>query len=350
MAAVVRDVGPFERSVLGAFVVFAAGMCAIRSDAAKEWTENRVNPVPATPIAMGAFGEYTGGIGGLNADERAIRLAAIEEKIALQNNKAQLDLALNACVARPDVCDPNLVRYTKMIETVKEIPSPMEKVSAINAWVNSAIRYDTYEAAHVGIYRSMLGTLIDNRGVCVEQARLKMHALERVGFAPDNIRYVVEHTYENGKQTTVDHAVAVVRLDMKSLGHVNWVLNNNQASLPQGYDVQPAASREMITNNSYVEEARVHLGFSGKSKLLFTPKVKTDAPVKTYVVPYFSANFVSSTILRNSADVGNSPIAGMDLNYSIGDTATQDRMVAALTLRPSTRVAAKAVLKLDYKL
>lgn len=153
------------------------------------------------------------------------QLATNHTKLA--RNRAELDKVLRDCAREVgEPCKPGLQKYQTMLKEVREMRAPYLQAMVVNAWVNSAIRYDNEEIGKNN-RRNLNEALIDGKGVCDEQAQLKLHALQAVGFKPEDIRFVVGNVVQNGK-FKIAHAVTTVRIDGRTL-----VLNNQlSAQMP----------------------------------------------------------------------------------------------------------------------
>jgi predicted transglutaminase-like cysteine proteinase len=175
----------------------------------------------------------------------------------LVRNRTEFDQVLRDCareVAQP--CAPGLQKYQAMLTEVREMRAPYLQAMVINAWVNSSIRYDNEEVG-TNKRRNLDEALIVGKGVCDEQAQLKLHALQAVGFKSDDTRYVVGNVVQNGK-FKIAHAVATVRIDGRAL-----VLNNQlSAQMPA-----QAASFQAISKL-----------MDGTSRLMATPELHGDKP------------------------------------------------------------------------
>ncbi len=153
------------------------------------------------------------------------QLATNHTKLA--RNRAELEMVLRDCANEVVVpCAPGLQKYQTMLTEVREMHAPYLQAMVVNAWVNSAIRYDNEEVGS-NKRRNLDEALIVGKGVCDEQAQLKLHALQAVGFKPEDIRFVVGNVVQNGK-FKIAHAVTTVRIDGRTL-----VLNNQlSAQMP----------------------------------------------------------------------------------------------------------------------
>lgn len=141
----------------------------------------------------------------------------------LVRNRLELDAVLRDCareVVQP--CAPGLQKYQQMVQEVRTFHAPYLQAMVINAWVNSAIRYDNEEVGS-SKRRNLDEALLVGKGVCDEQAQLKLHALQAVGFKPDDTRYVVGNVVQNG-MFKIAHAVATVRINDQS-----FVLDNQMS-------------------------------------------------------------------------------------------------------------------------
>ncbi len=144
----------------------------------------------------------------------------------LRQNRAELDSALNACTTQR--CPNELTNYRNVIADIRQVPDKRTQLALVNGWVNAAILYDDgeYAARSKSINvngvvagsrpRSLVETLRDGKGICDEQAQLKLDMLSRVGFPQRDLRYVALMVTERAPQRaaaehTLSHAVLLAR-------------------------------------------------------------------------------------------------------------------------------------------
>lgn len=144
---------------------------------------------------------------------------------AIRSNAMQLNAAMEICKRQEPDCIPEVRQYQDMIEKVRQIPDRLTQAKTINAWVNTAILYDHGMRARAvaklpHVWPTPLGSLTSGSGVCDQQAELKLHALSKVGFAQDDLRFTVLMLVQEGKWAS-SHGVVLARIDGK-----NYVLNN----------------------------------------------------------------------------------------------------------------------------
>ncbi|MDE2030216.1 MAG: transglutaminase domain-containing protein, partial [Alphaproteobacteria bacterium] len=149
--------------------------------------------------------------------------------------------------------------FADMLERVKEIPSQLTQIETINAWVNLYIRYDKKEAKDDLPHRSLERALIDRKGVCDEIARLKLFALEALGYQENDIRWVSETYYKNDVRNDPGHAVTLVRI-----GDDHWILNDWSSSIRK-YRITEKNAADMMDGASQIEKASTELNITGES-------------------------------------------------------------------------------------
>lgn len=171
----------------------------------------------------------------------------------LVRNRAEFDQVLRDCGSElTQPCAPGLQKYQTMLSEVRALHAPYLQAMVINAWVNSAIRYDNEEVGS-NKRRNLDEALIVGRGVCEEQAQLKLHALQAVGFKPGDTRYVVGNVVQNGK-FKIAHAVATVRIDDRT-----FVLNNQlSAQMPAQAASFQAISKQIDVTSRLMTTAELH--------------------------------------------------------------------------------------------
>lgn len=291
---------------------------------------------PAAPITMGGYSE---------GDSDAIVENIQKEYLS---EKAQLKAAMLTCEPPLPGCDPRIDHFSKMIEQVRKIPDRLTQAEIVNAWGNTYIEYDEVEAmtlnppdpnavslirayalkrtgfasgetawaeygnteslrawiednkdkiaasANPASFRTLENSLIDRKGVCNERARLKLLALEELGFDEKDIRLVVEEVYIDGKKESA-HAVVEVRIDDKI-----WVMNNTTRSFSRE-DLPEEVIIQEITNVSTLEADTTQLNFSRHSTLM---------PINWTFVPIYEFNSTQSARYKSSApfeDLSNVP-------------------------------------------
>lgn len=171
----------------------------------------------------------------------------------LVRNRTEFDQVLRDCareVMQP--CAPGLLKYQAMLNEVRAMGAPYLQAMVINAWVNSAIRYDNEEVGS-NKRRNLDEALIVGKGVCDEQSQLKLHALQAVGFRPADTRYVVGNVVQNGK-FKIAHAVATVRINDRT-----FVLNNQlSAQMPAQAASFQAISKQMDVTSRLMTTTELH--------------------------------------------------------------------------------------------
>ncbi len=144
---------------------------------------------------------------------------------ALRTNAAQIDAAIETCKRQSPDCLPEIRQYQEMVEKVQQIPDRLTQAKTINGWVNTTILYDQGMLARARArlpytWSTALGALVKGSGVCDHQAELKLHALSKVGFKQDDLRFTVLMILDKGKWVT-GHAAVLTRINGQ-----NYVLNN----------------------------------------------------------------------------------------------------------------------------
>jgi hypothetical protein len=132
-------------------------------------------------------------------------------QLTLLRNKIEMDAAFVHCDNAPTTCPPSLVAYRSMIGVVRQIADPLTQAGVVNAWVNNAIQYDNVEAKQASWRRTLTDTLAAGQGVCDEQGQLKLYALDKAGFKPENLRFVLAAMVQNGKRVGA-HAFVLTRI------------------------------------------------------------------------------------------------------------------------------------------
>lgn len=152
------------------------------------------------------------------------RLLGFSKKAYLAE-KAELEEAIKRTKENPSA-SPAVKNFSDMIDSVAAMPDKLARIKAVNAWVNIKLAYD-YDVleTRAAKHPSMLGALTNGKTICDTSARLKLFALEKAGFGPDEVEVVAQHIRENGKMMDVGHAVVFAHIGAKT-----WVLNSQDAS------------------------------------------------------------------------------------------------------------------------
>jgi predicted transglutaminase-like cysteine proteinase len=149
----------------------------------------------------------------------------------LLRNRLELDQAIATCAQRSADCAPGIAEYSSMIRAAGQLPDRLTQAGFVNAWVNTAIRYDRVEAK-ANWRRTLTEALADGQGVCDEQSQLKFHALDRIGFPAQDTRIIFAALTQGGQRTGA-HAFVLTRMD-----ETNWVLDNQQLPIPTDTSAQ----------------------------------------------------------------------------------------------------------------
>lgn len=177
-----------------------------------------------------------------HSDMVVSRFSLRQNHAELIGNAAELDAALRQCAAEPANCAPGIREYSTMLEVARALPDRLTQSSFVNAWVNTALLYDGVVANDKLPHRSLTEALSDGRAVCDEQAQLKLHALNAIGFPAQDVRYVLGFVRSNaadGRLQDSGHAVVLARH-----GRVNWVLNNDGQAAP--YAQVPGLAQPLV--------------------------------------------------------------------------------------------------------
>lgn len=112
-----------------------------------------------------------------------------------------------------------------------QLLSPLERVQAVNSWVNRQISYtkDSYNYGALDHWAPANVTLASRRGDCEDFAIVKMQLLKQLGFDEADIFLVLGRELVSG----ADHAVLIVRANGKWVGldnFTNTLLDTNDTS------------------------------------------------------------------------------------------------------------------------
>ncbi len=216
---------------------------------------------------------------------------AQSNQITLQRNKAELDAALDQC-DDGGVCAPGVASYRRMLQTARRVPDSTVRAGFINAWVNLTIHYD-FSTPH-NHRRTLTQALVDHKGVCDEQAQLKLYALDATGTPPQSARLVLAALRHQDGSTTA-HAFVMTRTN-----GTNWVMDN-QATSTIGAGA-PAESRRIIGFDSMLMWDVLHANLPGQAQRL---------PGSPVVIPRMAMTHDTITTYRdaNAATVTSSEAA-----------------------------------------
>lgn len=271
-----------------------------------------------------------------NANRRVtndINTARLEEnQRTLLRNRLELDQAIATCARQPADCAPGIADYSRMLSTAGQIPDRLTQAGFVNAWVNTAIRYDRAEAK-ANWRRTLTESLADGQGVCDEQSQLKFHALDRLGFPAQDTRIIFAATTQGGQRTGA-HAFVLTRI-----GDTNWVLDNQQLPLPNGgQNTPPAEQRRILGIHAQMLPDVRHANIAGGplpgigNRSVFPRQAHTYLTATPYAgimdtdtEPFFVGKRL--TLRRRSSGIA----ADFDLNQAL-DTTTADVSAAARTV------------------
>lgn len=265
---------------------------------------------------------------------------AAQNRARYIEDKKELEAEMKACTAGPHGCHSPIGEFAAMLEKVRAIPDRLAQAKIVNAWINIRIAYDTNEplyAKNNDDHRTLSNALKDGKAVCDEIARLKLFALERLNFSPDDIRWVAEDMYVDGRPQQHGHAVMVVR----DKGKV-WVMNLMPAERPRSL-TQPEAMG-MIISASKLESSATQLNFSrqsdwSKACYIFLPTFQFNAtqagsydsaePLGDWSnVPAQARNAVKETISLNADDFRKMPLMAIMASAFLGHYKITDAKTA----------------------
>jgi len=209
--------------------------------------------------------------------------------------KADLELRLSRCARDSANCHPHIKAYANMVELAKKISDRKIQAAVVNAFVNSAIKYDDDENTALKANdnlapRSQVAALLDGCGICGSISQLKLAALELICFPQDDIRLVGmswakeeqsadNHTIVEAKeenQSVDGHAVVEVRI-----GNANWILNNESD--------QPAENSSMISLSS-AQDIFIYHSLMERDFVAVNGDVSVFGPPGEKAYPAFSFN------------------------------------------------------------
>lgn len=273
-----------------------------------------------------------------NANRRVtndINTARLEEnQRTLLRNRLELDQAIATCAQQPADCAPGIADYSRMLSTAGQIPDRLTQAGFVNAWVNTAIRYDQAEAK-ANWRRTLTESLSDGQGVCDEQSQLKFHALDRLGFHAQDTRIIFAATTQGGQRTGA-HAFVLTRI-----GDTNWVLDNQQLPLPNGgQNAPPAEQRRILGIHAQMLTDARHANIAGEplpgigNRSVFPRQAHTYLTATPYAgimetdtEPFFVGKRL--TLRRRSSGIA----ADFDLNQALDSTAAHINTAARAVLQ-----------------
>ncbi len=306
--------------------------------------------VKANPLTYGGYGENTAQYGApppLHVDPRKYlhfatqvdTTKAQQNFIVVLRNKQELDAAFDRCGDDLTRCPPHLANFRAMVRAVRKLKNPLTQVQAVNAWVNTAIVYDNAEPA-TGRRRTLVETIEAGKGVCDEQAQLKLYALRRADFPAQDARMLVVAVMR-GKQRTGNHAFAVARAAGQA-----WAMDNQQQGLPvRGQPVKAADRTGNINFDGTVFADMVHA--NSQQKPFFGGREIIPVQAITYVT---SANYISSQgVSASRGMVSARPRLRQMARVSQPDRAEFDMTKALASERPETAAAVMRSLEIAYE-
>lgn len=182
------------------------------------------------------------------------------------DNSAELHQAISDCRQNPRSQHHNIRLFSDMLERVKGIQDKHMQVMLVQAWVNLFLRYDEQASLRTTDYsnhHSLKNAIVLKRGMCDEVARLKLFALEELGFPQNDVRFVRFSLLSDGKVDLNSHGAALVRL-----GREKWILHNFHP-----YDEQNRISKDFqymrpTTYSSMLEDDVTGLNLDNRSYFL----------------------------------------------------------------------------------
>ncbi len=210
---------------------------------------------------------------------------------AIMRNAVVLDSQMVACRMTPETCSPPLEKFRQLIDTARTIPDPTTKALLVNAWVNTAIAYDddlvlSQKNSKPRPAPDMVETLTTGKGICDQQAQLKLYALSRAGIPQEDLRYVALMVIKEGRWVS-SHAVTLARLDGKTA-----VLNGQQYDKDMPHKTY-ADIDQRLAYNSALQDPRSLLNLD------------YNAPFRqggTSLMPLYSANYVTAQPYQGMLD------------------------------------------------
>ena len=259
------------------------------------------------------------------SNPRKILDAGADQSLYLWDKK-DLQRAMEEARKNPAAANPGIKAFSDMIDAVGELKDTREKLEMINGWINSHVEYDKVEEANSKTnfsHRTLAGALKDGQGVCDEQARLKLLAIEelidrkKIDLNPDDVRWVDENVYKDGKNTDTGHAVVAVRTKEGPV----WILSN-QADLIENGPISQSKATSSMMRNSRMETATTQVNAAGKSMFEGSNKI---------YIP--DESFNSKTIgVFPSSDPQHLPREALDpkaVGYQDGTDEARDQAVLA---------------------
>jgi hypothetical protein len=293
-------------------------------------------------MVMGGYSESQVPDGSLNLKGVLLKATAKVYFKKLLENKAELDRVLEGCVMVGPGCSPYVISYKNMLTRLALVHDPLVQAAGVNAWVNTAILYDFNEAKLTekdqSAYRTMVGAL-QGGAVCLEQAQLKLYALNRLGIDPESFRYVAENMDNKDGETVGAHAVIVLRV-----GTTNWVLHNQNPNTTRGEGFDVTALRDMVVANAAMEDAATHINVNNMSALV--PDL--------YQRPAYAMNFNMLDVFTKTDDndVANyavRPSAGSKEKPAVTSGANS-KAVTYKTNDPAVIAVGMDAARLNYKI
>ncbi len=182
------------------------------------------------------------------------------------DDSAELRKAIAAC--RQGACPElhNIRLFSDMLDRVKGIQDQRMQVLIVQAWINLFMRYDVEEyrqSRDFSRHHSLKEALTLKKGVCDEVARLKLFALEELGFPHDDVRFVRFSALRDGKLTLDSHSAAFVRL-----GQQRWVLHNFHPYSARNHVLTSCSLVRLLTAASVLEDHVTGLNLDGRSRFM----------------------------------------------------------------------------------
>ena len=276
----------------------------------------KTDQVPSQAITFGGYTEsHRGFYEKLFADSSWVS----QEQQKYLNDKAELENVIVECSTSPKSCNPRIAAFAQMIKDVGQVPDRLTQVKLINAYINK-IDYDDDEVKSSRTdldHHTLLEAITLNKVICDEVARLKLFALEKIGFSQDEARWVSESIYINGVKQDSGHAIVEIKIDGQ-----NWIMNIKANSLSYGAISTQQAISEIIKqskmendsdhlnnrSNSYwwhnSERPAPRYGFNSTQRFTYVPENSSDnrtsLSAKTELTPHELAEYNALEILASA--------------------------------------------------
>jgi predicted transglutaminase-like cysteine proteinase len=189
---------PKSLALTAAIILLAAGLSG------HSWAKGTQRPVRSKPVAVRLFG---------TVEFRSDLMALPQWLRVLSEAKRQIK-DLTTCQSKE--CSPAAISWRQIIGLSKD-GSPMEKIKAVNAFVNQWPYRLDIEAYGKTDYWASPGEFLKRSGDCEDYSIIKYFALKQMGFKAENMRIVVVKDIIRN----IDHAILAVYIDQTA-----YVLDN----------------------------------------------------------------------------------------------------------------------------